>query len=138
MIACVCTWHTQHDAAHAEVERRLSGGETMATAVHAITEAYAVLTRLPPPHRMAPVDALALMEGNFLDGAVSLDMRGYRALLRQAAAQGVAGGRFYDALIAECAVKAKASVLLTFNARHFGSFGFLEAAGVRVVVPGMQ
>jgi hypothetical protein len=53
---------------------------------------------------MVPVDALALMEGNFLDGAVSLDMRGYRALLRQAAPQGVAGGRFYDALIAECAV----------------------------------
>lgn len=83
-MACVCTWHTLHDAAHAEEERRLFGGETMATAVHAITEAYAVLTRLPPPHRMAPVDALALMEGNFHDGAVSLDLRSFRALLRQA------------------------------------------------------
>ena len=48
MIAGVCTWHAQNDAAHAEVERRLFGGETMARAVNAITEAYVVLTRPPP------------------------------------------------------------------------------------------
>ena len=48
MIAGVCMWHAQNDAAHAEVERRLFGGETMARAVNAITEAYAVLTRPPP------------------------------------------------------------------------------------------
>lgn len=105
----------------------------MATAAHAVAEAYAVLTRLPPPYRISPSDALALVEDNFLDGAVALDVRGYRALLRRAGKDAISGGRIYDALIGECAVKAKADVLLTFNARHFAH---IEAAGVRVVVPG--
>lgn len=105
----------------------------MATAAHAIAEAYAVLTRLPPPHRISPADALTLVEGNFLEGAVALDVQGYRRLLRRAGRDAISGGRVYDALIAECAIKAKADVLLTFNARHFAH---IEASGVRVLVPG--
>lgn len=133
MIACVCTWHEHHEPAAGEIERRLKAKEAMATAAHAVAEAYAVLTRLPPPHRISPADALALVEGNFLDGAVALDTRGYRALLRRAGKDAISGGCVYDALIGECAVKAKADVLLTFNARHFAH---VEAAGVRVLVPG--
>lgn len=132
-MACVCTWHEHHARASTEVERRLKANEPMATAAHAVAEAYAVLTRLPPPYRISPSDALALVEDNFLDGAVALDVRGYRALLRRAGKDAISGGRIYDALIGECAVKAKADVLLTFNARHFAH---IEAAGVRVVVPG--
>ncbi len=106
----------------------------MATAAHALAEAYAVLTRLPAPHRLAPADALAILEGNFPQAArvVALDVEGYRSVLRRAGKTGISGGRTYDALIGECAVKAKATVLLTFNAEHFSH---LDAAGVRVVVP---
>ncbi len=32
----------------------------------ALVEAYAVLTRLPPPHRLSVPDALALLEANFI------------------------------------------------------------------------
>ena len=133
IVACVCSWHVHHAHAVAEVEQRLAAGEKMATAAHAAAEAYAVLTRLPSPHRLAPRDALALIDGNFLDGAVALDASGYRALLRRAGADGVTGGRTYDTIIAECALRAKATALLTFNARHFAG---LESAGVQVVVPG--
>ncbi len=105
----------------------------MMTAAHAVAESYAVLTRLPAPHRLSPADALTLIESNFIDGAVALDVSGYRTLLRRAGAEGIAGGRTYDALIAECALQAKAAALLTFNARHFNNH---EAAGMRVVVPG--
>ena len=106
----------------------------MATAAHALAESYAVLTRLPAPHRLSPADALALLEANFLEAAliVALDGDGYRALLRRAGKEGVSGGRTYDAVIAECAVKARAAVLLTFNAQHFEG---LDAAGIRVIVP---
>ena len=133
IVACVCSWHVHHAQATAEIEQRLAAGETMATAAHAAAEAYAVLTRLPAPHRLSPADALALIDGNFLEGAVALDAGGYRDLLRRAGADGISGGRTYDAIIAECARRAKAATLITFNARHFGG---LETAGVRVVVPG--
>lgn len=133
IVACVCSWHVHHAQAVAAIEARLAAGEKMLSAAHALAEAYAVLTRLPAPHRLSPADAMALIEGNFFDDAVALDADGYRALLRRAGTEGIAGGRTYDALIAECAVLAKAAVMLTFNARHFSH---LEAAGVRVVVPG--
>ena len=133
IVACVCTWHVHHAQAVVEIEQRLAADEKMATAAHAAAEAYAVLTRLPPPHRLAPRDALALIDGNFLEGAVALDAGGYRDLLRRAGADGITGGQTYDAIIAECALRAKAHTLLTFNARHFAG---LEAAGVQVVVPG--
>ena len=134
-MACVCAWHVHHAQAAAEVEARLAAGEKMATAAHAVAESYAVLTRLQAPHRLSPADALTLVESNFMQGAVALDADDYRTVLRRAGAEGIAGGRTYDALIAQCAIQAKAAALLTFNARHFNN---LEAAGVRVVVPGMQ
>lgn len=135
IIAAVCAWHTHHAPAADAIDRRLGARQLLATAAHALAEAYAVLTRIPAPHRLAPADALALLEGNFIDGAriVALDVNGYRSLLRRAGRDGISGGRTYDAVIAECALKARAATLLTFNSRHFAD---LEAAGVRVVVPG--
>jgi len=64
-----------------------------------------VLTRLPAPYRLAPADALAVLEGNFLEAAriVALDADGYRSVLRRAGREGISGGRTYDALIGECA-----------------------------------
>lgn len=137
IIAAVCGWHKHHPQAAAETERRLGARERMATAAHALAEAYAVLTRLPAPHRLAPADALAVLEGNFLEAAhiVALDVNGYRSVLRRAGKEAISGGRTYDMLIGECALKAKAAVLLTFNAEHFSH---LEAAGIRVVVPSIE
>lgn len=134
IVAAVCAWHQHHDPAAAEIERRLRAHERLATAAHALAEAYAVMTRLPAPHRLSPANALALIEGNFGESArvTALNAAEYRSLLRGAAREGIAGGRTYDAVIAECAQKARADVLLTFNAAHFAH---LEAAGVRVVVP---
>jgi len=137
MIAAVCGWHKHHTEAAAEIERRLEDKERLATAAHALAEAYSVLTRMPAPHRLAPADALALLEGNFIDGAsvLALDSDGYRSLLKRAGREGVSGGRTYDAIIAECAIRAHAATLLTFNALHFQG---LDAAHIRVVVPSLD
>lgn len=136
IIAAVCGWHKHQPEAAAEIERRLGNSERLATAAHALAEAYAVLTRMPAPHRLAPSDAVALLEGNFMDGArvVALDAAAYRSLLKRAAKDGLAGGRTYDAIIAECAVRAQAAILLTFNAKHFQGLG---PAHMRVVVPSL-
>ena len=137
IIAAVCGWNVHHPEAAAEIERRLEDKERLAAAADALAEAYAVLTRMPAPHRLAPADALALLEGNFVDGVrvVALDAEGYRSLLKRAARDGISGGRTYDAIIGECAVRAQAAVLLTFNALHFQG---LEPAHVRVVVPSLR
>lgn len=137
IIAAICGWHERHAEAAAEITRRLESKERLATAAHALAEAYAVLTRLPAPHRLAPADAVALLEGNFIDGArvIALDAEGYRSLLKRAATEGFSGGRTYDAIIAECAVRAQAAALLTFNALHFRA---LSPAQMRVVVPSRE
>ena len=121
MVAAVSVWYEQHRAAAAEIERRLENGERLSVAAHALSEAYAVLTRLPAPHRLAPRDAWAVLRANFTDGVlvVALSARQHVALLHRLAKEGVSGGRAYDAVIGECAVRAGASTLLTFNKRHF-------------------
>lgn len=135
MVAAVCSWHEYHDLAAEEIERHLSRGEKMFIAAPALVEAYSVLTRLSPPHRLSPADALALLESNFMSAAriVALDAKSYRTLLRRAPDEGIAGGRTYDAVIAACALKAKTAVLLTFNKGHFLSF---VERGIEIVVPG--
>jgi predicted nucleic acid-binding protein len=121
MVAAVCTWHEHHGAAVADIERRFDHGERLAVAAHALIETYAVLTRLPAPHRLAPTDAWALVKANFVESAtvVALDGPAHIALLGRLAKLGIGGGRSYDAVIAACANEAKVDALLTFNPRHF-------------------
>jgi len=134
MIAAVCSWHEDHDVSHHEIERRLRQGEPMLVPGPALIEAYAVLTRLPPPHRLAPADALALLESSFVElgRIVVLEPDGYVALIHDAPAAGIAGGRTYDAVIAACAIKAKASTILTLNEGHFSPFA---RPGLEIVAP---
>lgn len=133
IVAAVCGWHARHEAAAAEIERRLALGERMAIAAHAVAEAYAVLTRLPAPHRLAPGDAWRLVRTNFVEPAplVTLDGPAYVSVLDELAGQRVGGGRAYDGLIAACASAAGAQALLTFNPRHFDP----PPHGVLVVEP---
>jgi toxin FitB len=134
IIAAVCGWHEHHRVTAAEIERRLARGERLSVAAHALTEAYAVLTRLPAPHRVAPADAWELLRANFTEDVlvVSLTPTQQITVLRRLAGAGIGGGRTYDAVIAECAVRARAGALLTFNARHFEP----PPADMAIVVPG--
>jgi predicted nucleic acid-binding protein len=133
MVAAVCAWHERHVVVAADLERRLDAGGRLAIPAHALIEAYAVLTRLPAPHRLAPADAWTLLEANFVKPAkvVAIDGGAHGKLLARLAAAGTGGGRTYDALIAEQVAAAGADVLLTLNPRHFEP----PPAGVTVVEP---
>ncbi len=135
MVAAVCAWHERHREAIGEIDRRLRAAEPMLIAAPAAVESYAVLTRLPPPHRVSPASALELIEGSFMEHGqvIALDERAYRDLVRRLASAGIAGGRTYDAVIAECALRERDVTLLTFNADDFKAFG---DRGLAVVVPG--
>jgi len=134
MIAAVCAWHERHEAAANEIENRLASRAKMVVAAPALIEAYAVLTRLPPPHRLSPQTALTLLENNFLKlgTVVALNVKAYQALLLAAPKNNVVGGRVYDAVIGACAKQAQVSAVLTFNAADFAALG----QDYDIVVPG--
>ena len=96
----------------------------MLIAAPTFIESYAVLTRLPPPHRMAPEVVLQIIEESFVGHGqvVALDGRSYRTLVHRLADTSVTGGRAYDAVIAECALRERDVTLLTFNERDFTPF----------------
>lgn len=54
---------------------------------------------------------------------VGLSQEEYIAALESATAAGIVGAAVHDALIGNCALKAKADVLLTWNIRDFKRLG---------------
>ena len=134
MVAVLSSWHEYHERACHEVENRLDRKQGMIVAGPALIETYSVLTRLPAPHRIAPVDALRLLEHNFIQNAEVITLGGpaYGILLREAARDAVSGGRVYDAVIAACARKARVHALLTLNEKHFAPFA---DGNMEIVVP---
>lgn len=113
----------------AVAERKLS---RPATAWHCCLEFYSVATRLPEEIRLLPEDAVRLLEAEVLRRLEVLELPGAERLpfLRAAAGLGVAGGRLYDAHIAEIARSSGAQALVTENPRHFAT---LLRHGIRVL-----
>jgi predicted nucleic acid-binding protein len=91
---------------------------------HSLAEVYSTLTRLPPSLRVSGDQAMFFLE----DMArrltfIALDSEEYWAMIADAAALGVVGGLTYDALLARCALKAKAETIYTWNVGHFKLLG---------------
>src|SRR5437667_140908 len=103
--------HVPSQAAYLSATRSISG-----CAAHSLAEVYATLTRLPGRQRMTGDQAVLFLE-DMKDRltTVALDEKEYWSAIRESAAEGILGGTIYDALIARCAVKAKASIIYTWN-----------------------
>ncbi len=86
--------HRSHD----EVRRELGRFELVLTG-HSLVETYSVLTRLPGDSRLAPPDAVRLLESNFAP-VVHPATETRSTLVTHLASCGVAGGAVYDALVA--------------------------------------
>lgn len=121
LIATLCSWHERHEWALAALGDRLDAGGSLVLAAHGLVECYSVLTRLPPPHRIAPSVAAELLERSFARRVrvVALPIREHWDLVRTAPALGVAGGRTYDAVIARSVARGGVSEILTLNPSHF-------------------
>jgi predicted nucleic acid-binding protein len=91
------------------------------TAWHCCLEVYSVATRLPPEFRVSPADTVRLLEEEILARMTVHDLpSGERSAFLAALSQdAVAGGRAYDAHIAEIARATGAAVIVTDNRRHF-------------------
>ena len=91
------------------------------TARHCCLEFYSVSTRLPEEYRLEPAEARQLLDCEVLPRlrVCDLEERQWRDLFVLATAEGIAGGRVYDAYIGEVARHAGARLLVTDNRRHF-------------------
>jgi predicted nucleic acid-binding protein len=103
---------------HAVAEKRIASA---GTAWHCCLELFSVSTRLPPEYRLTPSDAAQLIDDEIFGRMAVHDLpAGDRVtLLKASARDGIAGGRIYDAHIAEVARAAGAAVIVTDNRRHF-------------------
>lgn len=133
LVAALLTWHESHAAAFAALSAALERDQVVVPA-SALVEAYAVMTRLPAPHRLSPRDAAAALTASLRPQTRLVGMAPRRGwvLVERLASEGIAGGAAYDRRIVEEARAGGAGRILTLNATDFERF----AAGIAVVAPG--
>jgi predicted nucleic acid-binding protein len=121
----VSAFHTdlaRHEASLALLEKYPQ--TQICCSAHSMAELYSTLTRMPPPRRARPEEAmLFLADIKSRLTPIALTPEEYFAAISEYSAMGVVGGAIYDALIARCALKARAEKIFTWNIRHFRQFG---------------
>ncbi|MGH9609629.1 MAG: PIN domain-containing protein, partial [Bryobacteraceae bacterium] len=91
---------------------------------HSLVEVYATLTRMPGKHRISSEQAM-LFIGNIRERLkiIALSEQEYDDALAESAARGIVGGVVYDAMLARCALNAKAETIYSWNVRHYSQCG---------------
>lgn len=117
-VPAVLSWHPDHEAC-----RRAAAGA--AVPAHALLETYAVLTRLPAPHRVAADVAHQVLAAWFPPSRVLNGRRASGEVLSLLAGAGLGGGSTYDALIGLTAVD-HGAVLVTKDARSVRTLAALD------------
>ncbi len=125
-IAAFATWHESHAAALDAVAQRPS------LPTSAALEMYAVLTRLPPPHRVDGAVVAEFVRGAFDGRQIALTADYTTQLLPELVELGITGGASYDAVIAITARENDAE-LLTLDARARRTY---DLVGVRARLVG--
>jgi len=121
VIAAFATWHESHAVALAVVTKQPS------LPAPAALETYAVLTRLPPPHRVGGALVAEYLEATFGERQLALSADYPRRLLPELVRLEIAGGASYDAVIAINAREHEAE-LVTLDARARRTY---DLVGVR-------
>ncbi len=122
VVAAFASWHESHETAR----RAIRGKPRLFT--HVAIETFAVLTRLPPPHRASPKVAVEFLSAHFPGQAEVLAADEHMELLRSAPTAGISGGAIYDALVAATA-KSAGLTLLTLDRRALPTY---ERVGAKV------
>jgi predicted nucleic acid-binding protein len=93
-------------------------------AAHSLAEVYSSLTGRRGMERVSGNEAMLFL-GDIRERLtiVGLNDQEYLEVLAASAALGIAGGAIYDALLAHCALKAKAQSIYTWNTKDFVRLG---------------
>ena len=122
LVAAISVPHVHHARSQAAY---LSANKTSFTcAAHSLPEVYSTLTRFPGKQRLTCEQALLFLEDiRQRFATVVLDEDEYWTAVKEAATEQIVGGTIYDALIARCALKVKATTIFTWNVAHFRRLG---------------
>ncbi|AEU34619.1 PIN domain-containing protein [Granulicella mallensis] len=115
------------DHVHHEASLRLFiqfNRSTGCCGAHSLVEVFSTLTRMPGKHRISPEQAI-LFIGSIRERLtlIALDGDEYADTLEISAARGIVGGSIYDAMLAQCAIKAQAGIIYSWNIRHYAQCG---------------
>jgi predicted nucleic acid-binding protein len=113
--------------AHRAARRQLHDQDLVLTQ-HSLAETYSVLTRLPGDARVAPADAVRLIDANFGRPAM-VPVEVAAALPALLADLNIVGGAVYDGLVG-LAAKAQSLPLVTRDLRAGATY---QALGVEVI-----
>lgn len=135
IVASLCSWHPRHDESRKSIESLLNEEPPLILPAPVLIEAFSVLTRLPPPHRVSSANAFRSLRDSFQSLAIvpTIDGEAHWEEIERASAKGIGGGAIHDAIIARCAREAGAKRLLTLNPAHFARF---SGSGLTISVPG--
>lgn len=120
VVAAFASWHEGHRDAAAALRR----GARLPAQV--LVESYSVLTRLPPPHRIAPGVAAGFLAARFPEDPLVLSARGHLRLVQLLAEADVPGGAIHDGVVAATAAEAD-TVLVTRDARALPTYDLVGA-----------
>ena len=117
-VAALTQWHVAHESS-----RRAASGA--AIPAHARLETYSVLTRMPPPHRLAPDVVAELLARRFAGDRILVPSAGLaREIVERCRTAGIDGGAVYDALVGLTAAESGCR-LLTRDERAAGAYARL-------------
>jgi len=118
LVATFCGDHKHHARSIALFSRQKKSA--CSTAAHCLADVYAVVTGMPGRNRASPDEALLfLRDVRERLPVAALSAAEHIRALEESTVAGIAGGSIYDALIAHCALKARAQTLYTWHTKHF-------------------
>jgi predicted nucleic acid-binding protein len=128
----VSVFYADHPQHTSSANLFLAAGKGDSCALHSLGEVYSSLTGLPVRPRIAGSEGVRIIEQiRERLTLITLTEQEYVSALERASAGGIVGAATYDALIAQCALKAGANVLLTWNVRDFTRIGAAVAEIVK-------
>lgn len=120
----MAVFYADHQHHHPSSKLFLTSGKDDFCALRTLGEVYATLTGLPIRPRITAASGTAIVKQiRERLSVISLTEQEYVATLDSYGAVGIIGSALYDAFIAQCAIKAQADVLITWNVRDFVRLG---------------
>ena len=104
----------------------------MGCSAHTLAEVYAGLTPMPGKRRVNGDEAVLYLQSIRVRlTLITLTEDEYFQVAEEAATLGLSSGAIYDAIIGQCAVKAGAKNIYTWNVKHFVRLGPAVASRVK-------
>jgi predicted nucleic acid-binding protein len=131
LVAACLSKHPHHARARPVLERIVRAEDTGVAAAHSLGECYSAFTTIPLDPRIQPIEAERLIEHNVVAHfqLIEAEPPDYQEAIRRCASQSAIGGMVVDALLLECARKAGADRIYTFNTRRFQALA-ADLAGI--------